>query len=125
LVIDHVFSKNIRALGPSAPGREFVSTCDVIIFAVPTGSMRVTLASLDLPAINPLPLLIFVNKGIEEGTNMLPLEVIEQVCGVEIAKVSCFLVSYCNIQTLSLGLIFSSLYELRMMRSIEWTVILV
>ena len=40
-----------------------------------------------------LPLLIFVNKGIETGTNALTLEIIADTCGKDIAKVSTFLVS--------------------------------
>lgn len=38
-------------------------------------------------------MLIFVNKGIEIGSNKLPLEVIEETCGAEVARVSTFLVS--------------------------------
>lgn len=53
------------------------------------------LDSLHLDALPParLPLLVFVNKGIETGTNKLPLEVIEEACGKEVAHVSTFLVS--------------------------------
>jgi hypothetical protein len=40
-----------------------------------------------------LPLLIFVNKGIETGTNALTLEIIADTCGKDIARVSTFLVS--------------------------------
>jgi hypothetical protein len=39
-----------------------------------------------------LPLLIFVNKGIEQGTQALTLEIIVDTCGPELAKVSTFLV---------------------------------
>lgn len=47
------------------------------------------------PSLNDanLPLLIFVNKGIETGTNALTLEIIADTCGKDIAKVSTFLVS--------------------------------
>jgi hypothetical protein len=38
-------------------------------------------------------LLIFVNKGIETGTNALTLEIIADTCGKDIARVSTFLVS--------------------------------
>lgn len=38
-------------------------------------------------------MLIFVNKGIEIGSNKLPLEVIQETCGAEAARVSTFLVS--------------------------------
>jgi hypothetical protein len=40
-----------------------------------------------------LPLLIFVNKGIETDTNALTLEIIADTCGKHIARVSTFLVS--------------------------------
>lgn len=40
-----------------------------------------------------LPLLIFVNKGIETDTNALTLEIIADTCGKDVAKVSTFLVS--------------------------------
>ena len=40
-----------------------------------------------------LPLLIFVNKGIEIKTRALTLEIIADTCGPEIAKVATFIVS--------------------------------
>ncbi len=39
-----------------------------------------------------LPLIIFVNKGIEVGTRALTLEIIADTCGAEVAKVATFLV---------------------------------
>jgi hypothetical protein len=41
-----------------------------------------------------LPLLIFVNKGIEEQTQALTLEIIADTFGAEMAKVSAFIVSF-------------------------------
>lgn len=41
-----------------------------------------------------LPLLIFVNKGIEQGTQALTLEIIVDTWGPEVAKVSTFLVGH-------------------------------
>jgi hypothetical protein len=41
-----------------------------------------------------IPLLIFVNKGIEAGTQALTLEIIAEACGPEIAKASTFLVCF-------------------------------
>jgi hypothetical protein len=41
---------------------------------------------------NKLPLLIFVNKGIEIGTNALTLEIIADTCGKDIALLSTFIV---------------------------------
>lgn len=43
--------------------------------------------------MNNLPLLIFVNKGIEIGTQCLTLEIIADVCGPQIAKRATFIVS--------------------------------
>lgn len=40
-----------------------------------------------------LPLLIFVNKGIEQDTQALTLEIIADTCGPEVARVATFLVS--------------------------------
>ena len=39
-----------------------------------------------------IPLLIFVNKGIETKTHALTLEIIADTCGPEIAKVATFIV---------------------------------
>jgi hypothetical protein len=47
--------------------------------------------SLDL---DNLPMLIFVNKGIEVGTNALTLEIIADTCGPEIAKAATFIVCF-------------------------------
>ncbi|ORY88607.1 6-phosphogluconate dehydrogenase [Leucosporidium creatinivorum] len=90
---DHIFSKNLTAIGPEVPDLGFVSTCDVLVFAIPTQSMRSVLESLHLDKLDPtrLPQLCFVNKGIEMGTNKLPLEVIEEACGSQVAHVSTFL----------------------------------
>ena len=40
-----------------------------------------------------LPLLIFVNKGIEVGTNALTLEIIADTWGPDVAKAATFIVS--------------------------------
>lgn len=40
-----------------------------------------------------LPLMIFVNKGIETGTHALTLEIIADTCGSEIARAATFIVS--------------------------------
>jgi hypothetical protein len=40
-----------------------------------------------------LPLMIFVNKGIETGTQALTLEIIADTCGSEIARAATFIVS--------------------------------
>lgn len=51
------------------------------------------LKTLSLEKADPLPLLVFVNKGIESGSNKLPLDVIAEVCGDSVAEVATFLVS--------------------------------
>lgn len=47
------------------------------------------------PALNydKLPLMIFVNKGIEVNTQSITLEIIADELGPEVAKVATFLVS--------------------------------
>ena len=49
-----------------------------------------------------LPLLIFVNKGIEMGTNALTLEIIADTCGQDISRAATFIVIKKN--TLHAGL---------------------
>lgn len=39
-----------------------------------------------------MPLLIFVNKGIEVGTHALTLEIIADTCGADVAKAATFIV---------------------------------
>ena len=46
-----------------------------------------------------LPLLIFVNKGIEIGTQALTLEIIADTCGPQIAQAATFIVSTPSIST--------------------------
>ena len=41
-----------------------------------------------------MPLMIFVNKGIEIGSHALTLEIIADTCGPEIAKAATFIVSF-------------------------------
>lgn len=41
---------------------------------------------------NKLPLIIFVNKGIEVGTQALTLEIVADTCGKEFARVATFIV---------------------------------
>ncbi|KAI0034141.1 glycerol-3-phosphate dehydrogenase [Vararia minispora EC-137] len=89
---DHEFPKRIQAIGPELPSSTFIKGIDVVLFAIPTEGVRVTLDKLrpSLDANNP-PLLIFVNKGIETSTNQLTLEIIADTCGKDIARVAAFL----------------------------------
>ncbi|KAH9081554.1 glycerol-3-phosphate dehydrogenase [Lactarius deliciosus] len=89
---DHSFPNTIRAVGPDLPDADFVKRVDVLLFAIPTQGLRSLLARLR-PSLDDahLPLLIFVNKGIETDTNALTLEIIADTCGKDVAKVSTFL----------------------------------
>jgi len=65
---------------------------DVVLFAIPTQGLRETLTKLQ-PSLTAekLPLMIFVNKGIETGTQALTLEIIADTCGGEIARAATFI----------------------------------
>ncbi|QRV97398.1 NAD-dependent glycerol-3-phosphate dehydrogenase C-terminus [Ceratobasidium sp. AG-Ba] len=89
---DHLFPEGIEAIGPDLPSAEFLKKVDVVLFAVPTQGLRKVLEDLHprMPQ-DKIPLLIFVNKGIETGTQALTLEIIAEACGKDVAKVSTFL----------------------------------
>lgn len=89
---DHDFPKNITAIGPDLPDAELIKQVDVLLFAIPTEGVRSTLTQLR-PRLDEkkLPLLIFVNKGIEIATNALTLEIIADTCGKDIARVATFI----------------------------------
>ncbi|KAF9527747.1 glycerol-3-phosphate dehydrogenase [Crepidotus variabilis] len=89
---DHEFPSTITAVGPDMPDKEFIDGMDVLLFAIPTQFLRKTLKFLR-PSLDTdnLPLLIFVNKGIEVGTNALTLEIIADTCGPDIAKAATFI----------------------------------
>ncbi|KAL1708361.1 6-phosphogluconate dehydrogenase [Schizophyllum commune] len=89
---DHAFSENITAIGPDFPDEAFIESMDVLIFAIPTQFLRQSLATLH-PRFNEKkhPLLVFVNKGIEIGTNALTLEIITDTCGPALAKAAAFI----------------------------------
>ncbi|KAK1228680.1 hypothetical protein PQX77_008333 [Marasmius sp. AFHP31] len=91
---DHHFSHNITAVGPDLPGKDFIQSMDVVLFAIPTQYLRETLKKIQLHFDNTSrkwPLLIFVNKGIEIGTHALTLEIIADTCGPDVAKASTFI----------------------------------
>ena len=112
---DHQFSTHITAVGPEFPHRALIDKIDVLLFAIPTEgvryvfvqpgtvfagaannkSSRSNLAGLK-PALNydRLPLMIFVNKGIEASTQCMTLEIIADELGPEAAKAATFLVSH-------------------------------
>jgi len=89
---DHEFPKTITALGPDFPSKEILEEMDVLLFAIPTQFLRENLRILR-PKLNieHMPLMIFVNKGIEVGSHALTLEIIADTCGPEIAKAATFI----------------------------------
>ncbi|KAG6866064.1 hypothetical protein C0991_009161 [Blastosporella zonata] len=89
---DHQFPETITAVGPEMPTKELVDTMDVLLFAIPTQFLRENLRILQ-PHLDPkkMPLLIFVNKGIEIGTHALTLEIIADTCGPDVAKAATFI----------------------------------
>ncbi|CAE6504198.1 unnamed protein product [Rhizoctonia solani] len=89
---DHVFPEGIEAIGPELPSSTFLKDVDVVLYAVPTQGLRKVLEELHprMPK-ERIPLMIFVNKGIETGTQALTLEIIAEACGPEIAKAATFL----------------------------------
>lgn len=109
---NHVFSSNIRAVGPEIPDKEKIQQMDVVLFAIPTQGLRYylhilppcllitirftireTLIKLRASLVGEnLPLMIFVNKGIETGTQALTLEIIADTCGSDIARAATFIV---------------------------------
>ncbi|PCH33895.1 NAD-dependent glycerol-3-phosphate dehydrogenase [Wolfiporia cocos MD-104 SS10] len=89
---DHTFPASVKAVGPEFPSEEIIREVDVLLFAIPTEGVRETLAALKPKLdISNLPLLIFVNKGIEIATHALTLEIIVDTCGPEIAKQATFI----------------------------------
>ncbi|KAI0788688.1 NAD-dependent glycerol-3-phosphate dehydrogenase [Abortiporus biennis] len=89
---EHVFPDNLKAVGPDFPSPELIQAMDVLLFAIPTEGVRENLTLLR-PRLNKnkLPLIIFVNKGIEIGTHALTLDIICDTCGPDIAKVATFI----------------------------------
>ncbi|EPQ60497.1 glycerol-3-phosphate dehydrogenase [Gloeophyllum trabeum ATCC 11539] len=89
---DHVFPETIKAIGPELPSADVIKNMDVLLFAIPTEGVRATLTDLR-PRLDEeqLPLLIFVNKGIEIATRSLTLEIIADTCGIKIATVATFI----------------------------------
>ncbi|KZP22932.1 NAD-dependent glycerol-3-phosphate dehydrogenase, partial [Athelia psychrophila] len=89
---DHHFSRNIQAVGPALPDAQMLKEMDVLLFAIPTQCVRDTLTKLrpSLDEEEP-PLLIFVNKGIEIGTQALTLEIIADTLGPKLAQLATFI----------------------------------
>lgn len=89
---DHTFPESIEAVGPNLPDSAFIEQMDVVIFAVPTQGLRTVLKDVHSRLnAEKLPLLIFVNKGIEQDTQALTLEIIADTCGPKVARVATFI----------------------------------
>ncbi|KAH7930513.1 NAD-dependent glycerol-3-phosphate dehydrogenase [Leucogyrophana mollusca] len=89
---DHEFSTNICAVGPQIPDGDFIKKMDVLLFAIPTQALRETLIGLQPNlSLEKLPLLIFVNKGIETNTQALTLEIVADTCGSHVARMATFI----------------------------------
>ncbi|KAJ3414422.1 hypothetical protein HDV05_006603 [Chytridiales sp. JEL 0842] len=69
---------------------ETICSVNVIIFSIPTQHMRNTLERVK-PYITSSHLLIFVNKGIEISTGLLPSDIVIEVLGESIGKKATFL----------------------------------
>jgi glycerol-3-phosphate dehydrogenase len=88
----HTFPSLIRAIGPELPSKEELASMDVVLFAIPTQVLRENLVKIkDRFDYSSLPLLVFVNKGIEIDTQALTLEIIADTLGGEAARVATFL----------------------------------
>ncbi|EGF76366.1 hypothetical protein BATDEDRAFT_92784 [Batrachochytrium dendrobatidis JAM81] len=94
---DHINHKYIPGIQLS-PGLKATSVLDantiqsatVIIMSIPTQYMRSILEKIrDHLTVNQL--LVFVNKGIEESSGLLPNDIAIQVCGIEIGERAAFL----------------------------------
>ncbi|KAG8979175.1 hypothetical protein FRB90_008211, partial [Tulasnella sp. 427] len=89
---DHVFPEWLKAIGPELPDKEFLKTMDMLLFAIPTPGLRKFLENIS-PLLDQdnLPLLAFVNKGIEAKTKALTLEIISDTLGPKAARQSTFI----------------------------------
>lgn len=89
---DHTFPDSVKAIGPEFLSEDVIRNVDVLLFAIPTEGVRAALTSLKPKLdMSRLPLLIFVNKGIETGTHALTLEIIADTCGPEVARIATFI----------------------------------
>jgi len=89
---DHVFPEWLKAVGPELPDQEFLHSMEMLLFAIPTPALRKFLTSVK-PLLDEsrLPLLAFVNKGIEAKTKALTLEIIKDTLGNTAARHATFI----------------------------------
>ncbi|KAI9006449.1 6-phosphogluconate dehydrogenase [Hyaloraphidium curvatum] len=85
---DYLLSDNLKATTELSD--ELMASATVILSSIPTQVMRKVLTDVK-PKIRPEHLLIFVNKGIEGGTCLLPNEIVKEVLGEEYARNATFL----------------------------------
>ncbi|KAG8978670.1 hypothetical protein FRC05_009942 [Tulasnella sp. 425] len=89
---EHVFPEWLKAVGPELPDKEFLKTMDMLLFAIPTPGLRTFLGGMNsLLDQDNLPLLAFVNKGIEAKTKALTLEIIADTLGPKAAQQASFI----------------------------------
>jgi glycerol-3-phosphate dehydrogenase (NAD(P)+) len=70
--------------------KELVQSFSVLLFAIPTQNLRSFLNQVK-EFILPEQLLLFVNKGLEENTMMMPSKIINDVIGAELGNQCVFL----------------------------------
>ena len=83
-----LLSENLHAT--TTLSDELMASATVVLSSIPTQVMRSVLKDAG-PKIRPDQLLIFVNKGIESSTTMMPNQICEEVLGAEIAQSATFL----------------------------------
>lgn len=83
-----ILSANVSAIVEL--NEEEIASCGTIILAIPTQSARSVLDIIK-PFVSAAHLMIFVNKGIENGSLMLPNQIADEVLGEIIGHRAVFL----------------------------------
>ncbi|KAJ3081733.1 hypothetical protein HK102_002170, partial [Quaeritorhiza haematococci] len=85
---DVTLSTNLKAT--TEISGEMLGSTTVVLFAIPTQHMR-SILERTKPFLTPNHLLIFCNKGIEQGTLLLPHDIVKEVLGEEMGERATFL----------------------------------
>lgn len=95
---DHVFDSSLKAVGPELPLGDDLRGYNVLIFGIPTQNLAQVIKPV-YEQLDPenMPLTVWVSKGIEKGTDKLPLEILADMRGPEAARVATFLVRTSNL----------------------------
>ncbi|KAH8924363.1 NAD-dependent glycerol-3-phosphate dehydrogenase [Atractiella rhizophila] len=89
---DHTFRDNVVAVGPELPEKEELMQCDVWIWAVPMQGARKVMEQVRQKIGDvEVPTSVYVAKGIETDTHLLPIQVISQSLGKDAARNAVFL----------------------------------